>query len=483
LTAEATGPQTVVNYTFAATDPDDAVVTSACAPAPGSTFPVGSTPIHCTATDSHGNTGTADFTVVVTDTTPPALTVPATIHAEATSAAGASVDYTVSASDLVDGAIPPSCTPASGYTFPLGTTTVDCTATDNHGNSTTKHFDVVVGDTTPPTLTVPATIHVVASSPAGAVVMYTATADDVVDGPVAPSCAPASGTTFPVGTTTVTCQAADIHGNSATKSFDVVVAAPNMPPSADAGGPYTVDEGGSVTVSASATDPEHGPLTYAWDLDNNGSFETPGQSVSFSAAALDGPATQTIRVQVTDDAAATAVASTTVAVTNVPPSASFHAPASIAAGLTFELRLTDANDPSAADRNAGFTFAFDCGSGYGAFAASNSAVCSASTVGTLSVGAKIRDKDGGTSTYPGSVKVGVTYASLASLTKTLVAKTGVADGLCDKLDTAAAAEVRGDTATRDGALNAYRNQLDAQTGKSVTAADAALLKSLSSALQ
>jgi len=38
-------------------------------------------------------------------------------------------------------------------------------------------------------------------------------------------------------------------------------------------------------------------------------------------------------------------------------------------------------------------------------------------------------------------------------------------------------------ATRDGALNAYRNQLDAQTGKSVTAADAALLKSLSTALQ
>jgi hypothetical protein len=55
--------------------------------------------------------------------------------------------------------------------------------------------------------------------------------------------------------------------------------------------------------------------------------------------------------------------------------------------------------------------------------------------------------------------------------------------LCGKLDTAAAVEARGDTATRDGALNAYRNQLDAQTGKSVTAAAAALLKFFSTALQ
>src|SRR6266508_2175351 len=73
------------------------------------------------------------------------------------------------------------------------------------------------------------------------------------------------------------------------------------PPTVDAGGPYQVGEGGSVVVSASASDPEGGPLTYAWDLDNNGSFETPGQSVTFSAAELSAPSSHTIKVQVTDN--------------------------------------------------------------------------------------------------------------------------------------------------------------------------------------
>src|SRR2546423_10048863 len=68
----------------------------------------------------------------------------------------------------------------------------------------------------------------------------------------------------------------------------------NEPPTVSAGGPYTVAEGGSVPLSASGSDPEGGPLTYAWDLDNNGSYETPGQSPTFSAAALDGPSPHTV---------------------------------------------------------------------------------------------------------------------------------------------------------------------------------------------
>ncbi len=74
----------------------------------------------------------------------------------------------------------------------------------------------------------------------------------------------------------------------------------NYPPTVDAGGPYTVNEGGSVLVSATGSDPEGGPVTYAWDLDNNGSFETPGQSVTYHAAANTAPATLTIKVQATD---------------------------------------------------------------------------------------------------------------------------------------------------------------------------------------
>ena len=48
----------------------------------------------------------------------------------------------------------------------------------------------------------------------------------------------------------------------------------NTAPTADAGGPYAVAEGGSVVLSASGSDANGDSLTYAWDLDNNGSFET-----------------------------------------------------------------------------------------------------------------------------------------------------------------------------------------------------------------
>ena len=37
----------------------------------------------------------------------------------------------------------------------------------------------------------------------------------------------------------------------------------NDPPTADAGGPYVVNEGGTVTLTGSGTDPDSDPLTYA----------------------------------------------------------------------------------------------------------------------------------------------------------------------------------------------------------------------------
>ena len=88
--------------------------------------------------------------VDVRDTTGPALTVPPVVLAEATSPLGASVFYTASATDVVSGAAPVTCAPASGSGFAIGSTVVNCSATDTHGNTATGMFTVIVRDTTAP---------------------------------------------------------------------------------------------------------------------------------------------------------------------------------------------------------------------------------------------------------------------------------------------------------------------------------------------
>ena len=124
----------------------------------------------------------------------------------------------------------------------------------------------------------------------------------------------------------------------------VVGLVPNAPPTVGAGGPYTVAEGGSVTLTASGSDPNGDSLTYAWDLDNNGSFETSGQSVTFSAATLDGPSSYTVKVKATDPGGLFAEATATVDVLNVAPTATFNAPISVSEGSPIAVSLTDPID-------------------------------------------------------------------------------------------------------------------------------------------
>ena len=93
----------------------------------------------------------------------------------------------------------------------------------------------------------------------------------------------------------------------------------NNPPTASAGGPYSVDEGSYCLVTADGSDPDGDALTFAWDLDNDGAFETPGQSATFSAGELGGPSTHTIVVQVMDTGGLWATDQTTVEVLNIAP--------------------------------------------------------------------------------------------------------------------------------------------------------------------
>jgi PKD repeat protein len=175
-------------------------------------------------------------------------------------------------------------------------------------------------------------------------------------------------------------------------------ALPPSTPSTSAGGPYTVNEGGSVAVTAAGAG---AGASYAWDLDNDGVFETPGQSATFSALDLDGPGSRTIGVRATAGDGQTVTAQTTVNIVNVAPTATFNAPSSASPGGAVPLSLTASNDV-AADLPT-LQYAFDCGSGFGPFSGSSTASCTAPNSNTLTVRGQVRDKDGGASQYTATV--------------------------------------------------------------------------------
>jgi hypothetical protein len=265
ITTEATGPAgAVVTYEVGANDLVSGAVTATCTPESGATFALGTTTVTCTAEDAAGNDGSATFDVTVKDTTAPLLTVPAGITAEATGPAGAAVGYAVTADDAVDGPVTPVCVPVAGSTFGLGSTLVECTATDAAGNTRHASFGVDVTDATPPVLDVPETVTAEATGPGGAAVGYPATANDLVDGAVAPDCTPASGSAFALGTHTVQCTATDAAGNSSSDSFTVEVVDTTVP---DVEVPDSItreatEPGGAVVgYPATANDLVSGPLT------------------------------------------------------------------------------------------------------------------------------------------------------------------------------------------------------------------------------
>jgi methionine-rich copper-binding protein CopC len=109
----------------------------------------------------------------------------------------------------------------------------------------------------------------------------------------------------------------DAMAANVTSSFTTAAGAPpvNRPPTVSAGGPYAVEQGATVQVSATGTDPEGQAITYAWDLDGNGTFETAGQTVTFSAAGIVAPASRTISVRGTDPGGLADTSTATVSIT------------------------------------------------------------------------------------------------------------------------------------------------------------------------
>ena len=216
-----------------------------------------------TATDAFGAYTFDDCIVQVRDVTPPRLDLPPDIDQEAVSAAGNTVFYAASASTRSTKNSCPtstSCAPPSGSTFPLGTapaqshtTTVNCQATDSAGNTASASFKVTIGDRTPPVITAPLSLSAEATGPDGAVVEFSATTYDVIDGSGTATCTHASGSVFPLGDTSVTCNAVDQRGNVATPATFVVKVVDTTPPVISYLGDVTVIAGSNSSAVVNYT--------------------------------------------------------------------------------------------------------------------------------------------------------------------------------------------------------------------------------------
>ena len=290
------------NITVTATSSNGATVfftataSGGCSPPPsvlatppsGSTFPVGTTTVFTTASDTCGNSTNCSFTVTVVKP-PISLTCSSNLTVTAPSSNGVVVFFNVSASG---GCSPPPnviATPPSGSTFPIGTTMVNVSAGDTCGTSTNCSFLVTVNPPVYPpiVLNCPSNLTATATSSNGATVFYTVTASGGCSLPAIVA-NPPSGSTFPIGTTTVFVTASDSCGGSTNCSFTVHVNPPAYPPillncstnitvmASEAGGEYVFYD-----VSASGG---CGPLTISSTPSSGDLFQIGTNTVSVVAS-------------------------------------------------------------------------------------------------------------------------------------------------------------------------------------------------------
>lgn len=209
-------------------------------PASGQTFPKGINTLVFKATDAAGLTKSCSFRVTVSDTQKPFISCPA--NQTTVAPAGmcqATVNYPLPTA--VDNCAPAPTVvriggPPSGTSVLVGTIGVVWRAVDGAGRSSTCSFTLTVVDNTPPTIACPP--NIVQTNPANACIAPIVYATPVA----ADNCGVnalflesglASGSVFPVGTTTMTWRAVDVAGLSTTCSFSVTVSCGTYRPFGD----------------------------------------------------------------------------------------------------------------------------------------------------------------------------------------------------------------------------------------------------------
>lgn len=257
---QATDPgvaNAVVNWTEPTATDASGVASFVSNHDPGDTFPLGTTTVTYTAIDDAGNPATASFTVTIVDEEPPSITgMPDDIiQTTASGASTAVVTWTAPLSSDNVGVTSFTSSHDPGATFPLGPTAVTYTATDEAGNTTTSTFYVNVVDEEAPVFTsFPDDIQIQIDYPGtGAIVTWSppAVTDNVPGSTVTQIAGPVSGSTFPLGVTTVSYKAEDVAGNSVVRSFTVMVSV--IPPATVT---FLVETGKDGTFDFSSPEPE-----------------------------------------------------------------------------------------------------------------------------------------------------------------------------------------------------------------------------------
>jgi len=224
-------------------------VTVTFAPPSGSTFPVGTTLVTATAQDAAGNTAQCTFNVTILDNEPPAFVCPGPLDFVADADLCAAADVSITTPTVTDNCttIPVTVTAtrsdaaAINAPYPVGKTTITWTATDAAGKTAICTQDVFVRDKTAPELSCAANINTVAMASlceSGPLQFTVSATDNCSTTPVNIISFPPSGSSFPVGVSTVTTTATDSAGNIAVCSFTVTVA-DNEPPQLTC--PATID--------------------------------------------------------------------------------------------------------------------------------------------------------------------------------------------------------------------------------------------------
>jgi hypothetical protein len=211
-----TGCGAFVTYPAPMASDNSGSVSVVCVPPSGSFFPCGTTPVICTATDRCGLKDVCEFTVTVNPNgTPPQIQCPADITVEtcSNSAVVTFSPFVSPAGTLV------ICNPPSGSSFPIGTTSVLCIASNGCGQIECT-FKVTVRGAQPPTIICPTNLPVLTLPCGSNCIPVVYPLPTVLNGTLE-SCNPPPGTCLPAGIFTVICRATNICGQVAVCSFDI----------------------------------------------------------------------------------------------------------------------------------------------------------------------------------------------------------------------------------------------------------------------